>query len=104
LGNPASDFDTISDDADDPEDGRESPYVLIGRNSEFPGVATIEWHDGTDYDGSARIRSAHLKDDQIMIVLDKSRTIAITFDLDTIHLEELQKYLQNTLGSRLTIE
>ena len=35
-------FDTIDNDADDFEDHRSSPYVLISQNFEFPGPATIE--------------------------------------------------------------
>ena len=92
-------FDTVCDGA---EDSRKSPYILISRNFEFSGVATIEWHDGNDYDGGALIRSALLESNRIVIILDKSRTIEITFALDALHFEGLKKYLRNMLSERLT--
>ncbi len=97
-------FDTTCDDADDAEDRRKSPYVLISRNFEFPDAATIEWHDGNDYDGGGSIRSASLEANRIKIILNRSRTINITFKLDLNHFEELKKYLKNILGGRLKIE
>src|SRR6266542_1714493 len=40
-------FDTVPSSR--AEDDRCTPYVLISRNFEFPGSATVEWHDGKDY-------------------------------------------------------
>jgi hypothetical protein len=98
-------FDTTCDNTEDAEDRRKkSPYVLISRNFEFPGATTIEWHDGNDYDDGGSIRSASLEANRIKIILDASRTIDITFNLDTNHFEELKKYLKNILGSRLKME
>ena len=48
-------FDTMPASAN--EDERDTPYVLMSQNFEFPGPATIEWHDGSDYDGGAEIAS-----------------------------------------------
>jgi hypothetical protein len=97
-------FDTTCDDTEDAEDIRKSPYVLISRNFESPGATTIEWHDGNDYDGGGSIRSASLEANRIKIILDGSRTIDITFNLNTNHFEELKKYLKNILGSRVKME
>ena len=52
-------FDTMPESKD--EDERGTPYVLISRNFEFPGSATVEWHDGSDYDGGAEIVNELLK-------------------------------------------
>jgi hypothetical protein len=94
-------FDTVNDDADDSEDRRQSPYVLIGQNFEFTGPAEIEWHDGEDYDGGATIQSAVLEPTCIHFSLDESRTIMVTFEIQTQQFQELQKYLKNILGTRL---
>ena len=94
-------FDTVCNDADDAEESRNSPYVCISRNFEFPGTARIEWHDGKDDEGGASIRSTHLESNRIVIILDKSRTIEITFTLDALQFEELKKYLRNMLSDRL---
>jgi len=93
-------FDTIDDDAD-AEDRRESPYVMIGQNFEFPGPATIEWHDGKDYDGGGTIRSAFLEPTKVHFSLDESRTIMVTFEINARQFQELKKYLKNILGTRL---
>lgn len=47
-------FDTLPPDNDDVE--RRAPYLMISRNFEFPASATVEWHDGIQYDGGARAR------------------------------------------------
>ena len=97
-------FDTVCNDADDAdyaEESRNSPYVCISRNFEFPGAARIEWHDGKDDEGGASIRSAHLKSNRIVIILDKSRTIEIAFALDALQFDGLKKYLSNMLSDRL---
>jgi hypothetical protein len=97
-------FDTVCNDADGAEESRKSPYVCISRNFEFPGTARIEWHDGKDDEGGASIRSALLESNRILIILDKSRTIEITFALDALHFEELKKYLCNMLSNRLNLQ
>ena len=94
-------FDTVRDDPDGAEYNRKSPYALISRNFEFPGEATIEWHDGNDNEGGDSINSALLESNRIFIVLDKEGTIEITFRLTDQQFEELKKYLWNMLGSRL---
>jgi hypothetical protein len=56
-------FDTLPASHDEEE--RRTPYVEIMRNLEFPGAATIEWHDGRDYDGAADIASVTLSRSRI---------------------------------------
>lgn len=53
-------FDTVG--AENDQKDRRTPYVLISRNFEFPSAATIEWHDGQDYNGGADILSVTLKE------------------------------------------
>ncbi|MFZ4779191.1 MAG: hypothetical protein ACOYM3_27835 [Terrimicrobiaceae bacterium] len=94
-------FDTVSDDDQDSETDRRTPYVLISSAFEVSRDPTIEWHDGNDYDGGASIRVALLERNKILITLDKSREIGITFNLTEKKLTELSKYLRNMLGQRL---
>ena len=49
-------FDTTESNYD--ETDRRTPYVVIGRNFDFSDAATIEWHDGDDYDGASGPRDA----------------------------------------------
>ena len=97
-------FDTINDHTVESVESRESPCVMIGQNFEFPGPATIEWHDGKDYDGGATIRSAFLESTKVQFFLDKSRTITITFEIRARQFQELAKYLKNILGTRLKLK
>jgi len=60
-------FDTVPKSQD--EENRRTPYALISRNCEFPDPATIEWHDGQDYDGGAEIVAVNLRRDRISIKL-----------------------------------
>ena len=96
-------FDTINDNADDSEETRESPYVLISQNFEFPGPASIEWYDGEEYNGGL-INSVILKENQIQIDLDKDGRIEILFALNKTRFDELHKYLHNILNRRLKTE
>ena len=91
-------FDTVCDNEDGAEDRRNSPYVLISRNFEFPGAARVEWHDGNDGEGGASIISAHLESTRILIDIGKARTIAITFSLNERRFRELKKYVRNILS------
>jgi len=59
-----------SEERDD-EDNRQSPYVLLGRCYEFPGQPTVEWYDGSAYDGGEQIRSIQLKRDSVAITVDR---------------------------------
>ena len=97
-------FDTMNEGADDSEENRDSPYVLISRNFEFPDSASIEWYYGNEYDGGHTIHSAMLQRNQIQINFDDDRIIKILFDLNETRFEELSRYLQNILNGRLKIE
>ncbi len=51
-------FDTVPEGYDEEE--RRTPNFRISRDFEFPDPATVEWHDGRDYDGGAEILSGTL--------------------------------------------
>jgi hypothetical protein len=91
-------FDTVNDS----KHRRESPYLLVSQNFEFPGPAAIEWYDGKNYDGGGKILSAILEHKMISFFLDQSREIKITLSIDGRRLQELEKYLKNILGCLLT--
>ena len=93
-------FDTIPDSEE--EDNRASPYVIIGRLFEFPGAATIEWHDGSDYDGGAEIVSASLRRDGLMMRLDRDVSFEITFQISDKRFTKLASSLRMMLEDNLT--
>ena len=76
------------------EDSRRSPYVLLGQCFEFPGPPTIEWHDGTDYDGGAEIRSILLKPNEVEIITDTGPGFGISLSLASAKYEELATFLR----------
>jgi len=96
-------FDTVSDDDQESETDRRTPYVLISCAFEVSRDPTIEWHDGNDYDGGATIQSALLERQKILITLDKSREIDITFNLTDKEFKKITKCLRNMLGHKLMI-
>jgi len=88
-------LDTLRQSEDKIE--RSTPYVLISRNFEFPESPTIEWHDGTDYDGGAEITSLTLRRDRASITLDRDLEIEVSFSLGARRFGELNTYLRRML-------
>lgn len=95
-------FDSVG--ADHGEEERRKPYVLIMRSFEFPGAATIEWHDGTDYDGGADIIGVTLKRTQVLIALSEGINIDVTYKINGKQFEQLKSYLSRMLDGRLSCE
>ena len=83
-------FDTIGE-CD--EDARATPYVLIGQDFEFPGPATIEWHDGSKYAGGARIRSVALARNRVVIKMDRTLEMDVQFSVGERQFARLKDYL-----------
>jgi hypothetical protein len=92
-------FETIPAGQDEIE--RTTPYVLISRNFEFPGSATIEWHDGKDYDGGAEIISMTLRRDRVSIVLKRELDIDVTFHLPNKQFAKLTSFLRMMIDDRV---
>lgn len=79
------------------EEQRTLPCVLIGRNFEFSGAPTVEWHDGEDYDGGAAIRSIGLRREKLVLRLDQSREIVVSFSLPDREFDELRSFVKRIL-------
>jgi hypothetical protein len=94
-------FDTKAESED--EDDRTTPYVLVSQNFEFPGPATIEWHDGGDYDGGAEIKSMVLTRDRVLINLDCGLDINVTFSIADRRFAKLSSYLRRMLDDGVFI-
>ena len=88
-------FDTVPASRDEEE--RTTPYVLISQNFEFPGPATIEWHDGQDYDGGAEIVSVTLRRASISIKLDQALDLDVTFRLPDKRFAKLESFLKRMI-------
>ena len=92
-------FDTIPPDRE--EEGRETPYVLISRLFEFPGTATIEWHDGRDYYGGAEIVSVALSRSRLLIHLDQGLELDVAFSVTDKKYTKLISFLKPMVDDRL---
>jgi len=92
-------FDTVPESHD--EDERSTPYVLISRNFEFPGSATIEWHDGYDYDGGAEIVSVTLRRVHISIEIDRELDFDVVFRLPDRKFAKLTSFLSRMIDDRI---
>ena len=90
-------FDTMP--ASEDENERTTPYVLISRNFEFPGSATIEWHTGDDYDGGAEIISTILTRDRILIELDRELDLDVSFRIADRKFGRLNSYLRRMVDA-----
>jgi hypothetical protein len=84
-------FDSV---IDGDEECRESPYVLVGQCFEFPGPPTIEWHDGTEYNGGAEIRTAVLKRNFATFVTGSGLNFSIGFSIADDKFRQLVSFLQ----------
>ena len=84
-------FDTVDLNG---KDHRRSPYVLLGQCFEFPGPPSIEWHDGADYGGGAKIRSVLLQKDSVSISTDRSPGFSISFSVGEARYKELAWFLK----------
>ena len=94
-------FDTVP--ASHNEDERCTPYVSISRNFEFPGSATVEWHDGIDYDGGAEIREIVLMRGRVSATLDRELELDVTFRISDKKFAKLKSYLESMLEKRFVI-
>lgn len=94
-------FDSV--DMED-EDGRQSPYMLLGQCFECPGPPTIEWHDGTDYDGGADIRSIVLKPNSVEITTDTGPDFDVSFSLTSTRYEELSNLLRRMFSEAKVLD
>ncbi len=94
-------FDTAPNDQE--EEQRTTPYVLISRNFEFPGSPTVEWHNGSDYDGGAKIVTAALRRDGVFITLDRDLEISVTFTLPDRKFAKLRSFLKRMLDDTLKV-
>jgi len=90
-------FDTMPENEE--EDKRSTPYVLISRNFEFPDSATIEWHDGLDYDGGAKIISITLSRECISIKVDQGLDFDVTFRLPESKFIRLTSFLRRMIDA-----
>ena len=88
-------FDTIPESQN--EDDRNTPYVCISCNFEFADSATIEWHDGNDYDGGAEIIAVTLSRTRILIKLDCGLDIDIAFRLPDKKFAQLTSFLRRMI-------
>jgi hypothetical protein len=94
-------FDTVQASHDAEE--RCTPYVLISRNLEFPGPATIEWHDGQNYDGGAEIRSLSLQRDRVSIKLDRNLELEVLFCVPDKKFAMLKSFLSRMIDARFHV-
>lgn len=94
-------FDTVPASHD--EEDRCTPYVLISRNFEFPCSATIEWHDGQNYDDGPKIIFLTLQRDRVFIKLDRKLQIEVTFRLRDKKFANLKSLLRTMIDDRIAI-
>lgn len=94
-------FDTAPEDQD--ENQRSTPYILISRNFEFPGSATIEWYDGHYYDGGAEIVTVTLRRTRIAIRVDRELDFEVTFHLPDKKFTKLTSFLRKIMDDRISI-
>ncbi len=94
-------FDTVPSNHD--ADERCTPYVLISRNFEFPDPATVEWHDGADYDGGAEIRSLILQRDRVSIKLNRDLELEVAFRVPDKKFATLKSFLSRMIDARVYI-
>jgi len=94
-------FATLPPSHDDVE--RRSPYVLISRNFEFPGTATVEWHDGIDCDGGRAITEMILRRERVTAGIGRKLELDVTFRISDKKFAKLKSYLESMLGKRFVI-
>ena len=94
-------FDTVPSSHDAGE--RCTPYVLISRNFEFSDSATVEWHDGLDYDGGAEIKSLLLRRDRVFIKLDRDLELEVAFHVPDKKFATLKSFLSTMIDARVYI-
>ena len=78
----------------DDETNRKDPYFSIGRNFEFPGGPSIEWHDGKNYAGGSVITSMDLDRQKIDFRTNRSDSFLIKFTLSDSEFNELKRNLE----------
>ena len=94
-------FDTLPPSHDELE--RRSPCVLISRNFEFPGTATVEWHDGVDCDGGRAITEMVLGRARVTARIGRKLELDVAFRISDKKFAKLKSYLERMLGKRVVI-
>jgi len=94
-------FDTAPEDQDEAQ--RSTPYVLISRNFELSDSATIEWHDGHDYDGGAEIVTLTLRRTRITLCVNRELNFEVTFHLPDKKFKKLTSFLRKMIDDRISI-
>jgi hypothetical protein len=92
-------FDTVPSDF--AEEERKTPYVLLSRDFEFPDRATVEWHDGRDYDGGAEVAGMTLQRNLVVFKLDRDLEIKVNFQLSQPKFARLTSFLRRMIDDRI---
>ena len=76
-----------------------SKNVTLSVNYEFPPSRMgIEWCDGSEYDGGAEMQSYKISDSELVLLLENSSTIKVTFSTTAEVFKKVEKLLENELG------
>jgi hypothetical protein len=92
-------FDTVPESMDEEE--RNTPYVLLSRNFEFPESPTIEWHDGSDYDSGVEIIAVILDRTHIAIRLENGFDIDVAFHLTDKKFAQFKFFMTRMIDNSL---
>jgi len=87
---------------EDPDQGpfdRTKCYVMISQNYEFPGTATVEWHDGESDDGGAEVLGYSLTSDLFELIITGGVAFRVQHDCsEDMHIK-IQEFLQHEFGN-----
>jgi hypothetical protein len=88
----------VSFDEKESDDLIENPYkyILISINYEFPPYEpTIEWCDGSEFDGGLQIKSYHLTENSFKLVLEENVSFDISFKTDQKTLKKIKAFFSS---------
>ncbi|MDQ6992443.1 MAG: hypothetical protein Q9M31_03140 [Mariprofundus sp.] len=72
--------------------------VSISQNYEFSGAATVEWHDGEDYNGGSEVLSYRFTNDLFELITTDEVKFSVTHDCRKETYTKIEEFLQREFG------
>ena len=85
---------SFDEDPDQDPFERKKCYITISQNYEFPNGATIEWHDGEDYDGGAEVQDFELTNSKFELQTSTELMFKVQHNCDREVLKKIEFFLR----------
>ena len=90
---------SFDEDPDQDPFDRTKCYVMISQNYEFPVSPSLEWHDGIDDNGGAKVLSYKFTNDFFELIITDAIIFKVKHNCEEKTFTKIQKFLQREFGN-----